>query len=636
MARIERTSAQGKVTVKQAQLIDPSAFRFTGAGEGLKAIGGVLSELGQRKRDFQDRIGISNANAAMENAQREAEKELVNTPLEKKAEVRQKWTTQAQSEISQINLSAKAKDLAQNKAKIWSDTILDLGEIDDVELMAKEALLFTSDDYGKDLVEGSPEDIIESEIALDDVLSKQMTETEAKIFKEKIEATAVEQMQKNAIQIQKDKAVLAPQKTSDEVTAELDARKKGKKPSGEFALISNEDLESIRDYSKGIGEKQKAQSEINREAATVDAYSKIRDGAVDIDAIIDRNNLDPTQSDEDKITFAEKIPTYFNKINSTKSADESDNDVYDQLVEASERVERGDLSPAAFEELYADGKEKLNVSDQRAIREKDIVATRTMQNRTFSDAMITERPTFISATEDIIGAIKLARQNAELIQDIPSINNFNIALKKNQAEQWNFGRYRNQLRAQINQNPEWSSKQINTAKDLLIDQLSVTDDVLLRSFDEQNPNRAITKTSPDIVFDDIWGDLSIDDKTLIWSERMNGTPVSVLVGSEQVLEAKGQLRPSGSRKDVGFLGELKLSGGGVATEFSIGTTDVTGKEINIPTLVSTLTEKEIATMVTDIIPNKKPVPEKIVKKAVAHAKKRIKQGKSVFFERGEK
>ena len=161
-----------------------------------------------------------------------------------------------------------------------------------------------------------------------------------------------------------------------------------------------------------------------------------------------------------------------------------------------------------------------------------------MQNRTFSDAMITEQPTFVSATEDTIGAIKLARQNAEIIKDIPSINMFNIALKKNQAEQWNFGRFRQQLRSQMNQNPEWSSKQINTAKDILIEQLDVTDAELLRSFDEQNPKHAITKTSPDVVFDDIWSGLSIENRTLIWAGRMQGIPASTLLLGEEVVEAK--------------------------------------------------------------------------------------------------
>jgi hypothetical protein len=98
------------------------------------------------------------------------------------------------------------------------------------------------------------------------------------------------------------------------------------------------------------------------------------------------------------------------------------------------------------------------------------------------------------------------------------------------------------------------------------------------------------------------------------------------VGIERAIE------PESREKGKGFLGELELPNGSVATEYTIGTTDVTGEELEIPTLVPTLTKEEIDLMVNDIIPNRKPVPKAIFQKAIAHAKKRIKEGKSVFKE----
>ncbi|KKN51516.1 hypothetical protein LCGC14_0622080 [marine sediment metagenome] len=94
------------------------------------------------------------------------------------------------------------------------------------------------------------------------------------------------------------------------------------------------------------------------------------------------------------------------------------------------------------------------------------------------------------------------------------------------------------------------------------------------------------------------------------------------------------LRPDGTRKGKGFLGVLKLKGGGVATEYSVGVRLEAndGKETDIPSLVPTLTKKEIEIMVNDIIPNKKPVPKAILQKAVDHANKRVNQGKSPFLE----
>ena len=247
--------------------------------------------------------------------------------------------------------------------------------------------------------------------------------------------------------------------------------------------------------------------------------------------MIDAIDADPTISNDDKLLAAEKIPTYFNKINSTKVAEETDNDVYDELTRASESVERGTMSPAAFEELYADRKGSLDKDDQRTIRSKDIVATKTMQNRAFTDAMSATLPTLVELTESDLGSIKLARQNAEIIKDIASINLFNIAIKKNQAERWNYGRFRKQLRSQIDQNPEWSQKQIYVAQEILVDQLDMPVDQLLKEFDGQNPTRAIMKTPPNIDFKDIWPDLSIDDKAKVWELTMRGAP------SEVILEA---------------------------------------------------------------------------------------------------
>ena len=89
-----------------------------------------------------------------------------------------------------------------------------------------------------------------------------------------------------------------------------------------------------------------------------------------------------------------------------------------------------------------------------------------------------------------------------------------------------------------------------------------------------------------------------------------------------------------TQKGNGYLGPLETADGKVATEYTIGI-EVDGKEIEIPTLVPTLTKEERDLMVNDIIPNNKPIPDAIVKKAIDHAKSRVSQGKSVFAEAKE-
>lgn len=94
-------------------------------------------------------------------------------------------------------------------------------------------------------------------------------------------------------------------------------------------------------------------------------------------------------------------------------------------------------------------------------------------------------------------------------------------------------------------------------------------------------------------------------------------------------------RPDGTKKDVGFLGELKRPDGGVSTEISVGV-QIDGKETTIPLLVPGLDKMEVqwllATPVSDVA---KQVPQNILDKAVAHARDRIKAGKSPFYKQGE-
>ncbi|MCK5023123.1 MAG: hypothetical protein KAS04_03045, partial [Candidatus Aenigmarchaeota archaeon] len=82
-------------------------------------------------------------------------------------------------------------------------------------------------------------------------------------------------------------------------------------------------------------------------------------------------------------------------------------------------------------------------------------------------------------------------------------------------------------------------------------------------------------------------------------------------------------------KGLGYFGALKRPDGGVSTELSIGT-EFDGKEMEIPALVPTLTQEEI----DHLLQHDKPT-ETIFKKAVDHAKMRMKQGKDPFAQEGE-
>lgn len=89
-------------------------------------------------------------------------------------------------------------------------------------------------------------------------------------------------------------------------------------------------------------------------------------------------------------------------------------------------------------------------------------------------------------------------------------------------------------------------------------------------------------------------------------------------------------RFDGTLKGVGFLGELKMTDGSgrIATEISIGV-NFDGKETQIPTLVPTLSQKEIDHLLSGKEPTKT-----IINKAIAHARKRIRDGESPFASTG--
>ncbi len=123
-----------------------------------------------------------------------------------------------------------------------------------------------------------------------------------------------------------------------------------------------------------------------------------------------------------------------------------------------------------------------------------------------------------------------------------------------------------------------------------------------------------------------------DEAVKQFAPRMAPTDFDRLVSITMATESNGQRyadygygkRPDGTPKGRGFLGELKRPDGKVSTEISVGV-NIGGKEMDIPTLVPTLTKAEVSSLLKGDRPS-----DVIVQKAVDHAKQRIAQGKSVF------
>lgn len=101
--------------------------------------------------------------------------------------------------------------------------------------------------------------------------------------------------------------------------------------------------------------------------------------------------------------------------------------------------------------------------------------------------------------------------------------------------------------------------------------------------------------------------------------------------SEQELGAKMKddtIRADGTKKGTGFLGPLKRPDGMTMTEYSVGV-NIDGKDVEIPTLVPTLTQDEIDLLLN--LPDGDKPPRAIINKAIDHARNRIKNNKSPFW-----
>src|SRR4029077_13696420 len=80
-------------------------------------------------------------------------------------------------------------------------------------------------------------------------------------------------------------------------------------------------------------------------------------------------------------------------------------------------------------------------------------------------------------------------------------------------------------------------------------------------------------------------------------------------------------------KGLGHLGPLQRPDGGVMSEYSIGV-NIGGRQTEIPSIVPTLTQDELATVLT--LPKGTPPPMAIQQKAIDYAKQRIAARKDPF------
>lgn len=140
--------------------------------------------------------------------------------------------------------------------------------------------------------------------------------------------------------------------------------------------------------------------------------------------------------------------------------------------------------------------------------------------------------------------------------------------------------------------------------------------------------------SPTLLQSMIAQALEPDNRTKLTIDEKGGMQMKVASDGEIVEKAapsasgKPKTQPERA-KGPGYFGTLDRPGGGVSTELSIGV-NIDGRDVEIPSLVPTLTQSEI----DYLLGGNKPT-RGIVDKAVEYARRRLTEGKSPFAESSE-
>jgi hypothetical protein len=312
-----RVESQVRVPVEQAQLIDASAFRFdTSVAQAVGDTGKVIGELSRRKQGMEDRIAISNSNAAMKKAQLDYQTEIIGKPLDQHAGILQKHINIAKSTSLSQKMSKEARTTTGSSLAAWGQGLTDSGKLATIMALHKEDRIRVTADLEEALVEGDEIEIQAAEEAFDEHYA---TDPEAgKVTKDRLEVRATKATHDNAIAAAEETAARFPQATIARVEEEQKNRAEGKEK--DFPLLSSKDLEQVRDYAKTIGEKKKDESaRLSNETVTTN-YTAIANGEVDITKMINDINANPAMSGSDKAKAIEKTRTFFSGWHSTKMA----------------------------------------------------------------------------------------------------------------------------------------------------------------------------------------------------------------------------------------------------------------------------------------------------------------------------
>ncbi len=377
---------------------------------------------------------------------------------------------------------------------------------------------------------------------------------------------------------------------------------------------TKEGLKLIRESGLSPTNKVKANT-------TYNALVKQQKDALEVNQEADRDKLNDvlrtgkgwTQSLTDNTSLSESEQLSYDKLFKTWAADKAEV-VTNEQIRADLRASaydiwRGATTKSGFYDLLNESRYGDNPTiDDAAYKELAALAETTLeqtQGEALSQSHRRGREELVDLTQETF--ISLALQN-KLTED---------QIEKNRNQLWWASRFDNEMEQWIQDNPDKNKREFYQAREMILFEYSNRSAEDLAALRGQRRISLVSAREKAEV---------IRAGETVAADFLAAHPLESLPNT-----GFGQ-RENGTPKGTGFLGVLKIKGGGVATEYTTqsNAVKVDGKRIDFPSLVPTLTEAEVRQMTDDIIPNRKKIPEPIMRKAIDHANKRTAEGKSVF------
>ncbi len=216
-----------------------------------------------------------------------------------------------------------------------------------------------------------------------DSLLQRHTKEIADVMMEEVLLQGEEQVIENANKIARNFAAINPKEATNITQQELQARAQGKNLFPEFSVLSNSDLEALKDYAGTVGNENDGKSKKIADAKIIEIYGKVRDAApgqpFDLDAVSDSVELDPDMNNTDKKKVMDDTRSYYSTYNSAISEKVLTTDeariVMNKLrqkIKRGDTVEGGgfftaDKAFAEYKKLKS--KQKINTVDNKAFLE---------------------------------------------------------------------------------------------------------------------------------------------------------------------------------------------------------------------------------------------------------------------------